>query len=305
MWYLLSSLHQWFTCVQLTYTYLTLCNAFSSFRSIPNSCPFSTGRWFATPACTAIAIDLLSSLDRHCFLKVQLSFKNPFTAHMKRKIEHSRPSGKGDTKLSKVRPCLSWPLECSFFMSVHFLLLWLLCLLLFALFPAWLFPVRAFRGRRLPLLLLLFCPLWLRFRARWALVVLRALIASCVRLFRRLWCFPLLRFRLAVVLSVLRLLCVLRRWCAGWLPVRGCWWCSRRRSVRRALRRRPRSVVLVPARGVRLLLRLGWAFRFFCSFPLRSARRFRLRLRWLPAFACWARWLAGRGGLSVSCVFCF
>jgi len=214
---------------------------------------------------------------------------------MKRKIEHSRPSGKGDTKLSIVRPCLSWPLECSFFISVHFLLLWLLCLLLFALFPAWLFPVRAFRGRRLPLLLLLFCRRCPLFAVRSALVVLRALIASCVRLFRLRWCSAF-----SLLCRVWRLRFARRGWFAGWPLVRVCSWCSLRRPVRRALCLRLRSVALVPARGVQLRWRSGWAFRC-CFLSLRCwVLLSLLLLRWLSVFVCLVLCPAVRGGFQGS-----
>ena len=56
-----------FTFVSLAHTW-HFHNAFSSFRSTPYNYSHSTERRFATSACTAIAIDLLSSFIQHLLI---------------------------------------------------------------------------------------------------------------------------------------------------------------------------------------------------------------------------------------------
>ena len=75
----ISLLLQWFICIHLSYSHLTISIAFSSCRSTPFCYQNSTERWFVTSAYSAITIDLLSSLIQHAFDSNQ-----DFTTHLKR-----------------------------------------------------------------------------------------------------------------------------------------------------------------------------------------------------------------------------
>jgi hypothetical protein len=62
---LIASLHQWFICIHLSYSYLNAQGILFLYRSTPVRYQTSTERRFATSACTAIAEDLLPSFVQH------------------------------------------------------------------------------------------------------------------------------------------------------------------------------------------------------------------------------------------------
>ena len=124
----------------------------------------------------------------------------------------------------------------------------------------WLFRVLVFRVLRLLLRAVPFCPLFRALAVRSVLAVLRVLIVLSALLFRLLRCSVFLRFWLAVVFPVLRLLCARLLSFLGVLLVAVCLWRFRLVRVRQVLPFLLRFGVVVRVRGVRWLWLLVWAF---------------------------------------------